>query len=45
MIDVFFGGSPVETASALLKHTSWSTDDLDALSAAIDKARKERTRR
>ena len=45
MIDVFFGGSAVETASALLKHASWSNDELDALSAAIDKARKERTRR
>jgi predicted transcriptional regulator len=45
MVDVFFGGSPIETASALLKHTSWTNDDLDTLSAAIDKARKERTRR
>ena len=45
MVDVFFGGSPIETAAALLKHTSWSNDDLDALSAAIEKARKERTRK
>jgi len=45
MVDVFFGGSPIETASALLKHTSWTNDELDALSAAIEKARKERTRR
>ena len=45
MVDVFFGGSPIDTASALLKHASWTNDDLDALSAAIEKARKERTRR
>ena len=45
MIDVFFGGSPVETAAALLKHASWTSDELDTLSAAIEKARKERTRK
>ena len=45
MVDVFFGGSPIETAAALLKHTSWTNDDLDALSAAIEKARNERTRK
>src|SRR3990170_2288452 len=28
LVDVFFGGSPIETASALLKHTSWTNDDL-----------------
>lgn len=45
MVEVFFGGSPIETAAALLKHASWTNEDLDALSAVIEKARKERTRR
>ena len=39
---VFFGGSPGEMATALLKHELWSDDELVALSQAIDQIRKER---
>jgi len=39
---VFFGGSPGEMATALLRHEMWSDDELDALSQEIEKIRKER---
>jgi predicted transcriptional regulator len=39
---VFFGGSPGEMATALLRHEMWSDDELDALSQEIEQIRKER---
>jgi BlaI family transcriptional regulator, penicillinase repressor len=38
----FFGGSPRHTVTALLKHETWSEEDLDALRAEIEKVRKDR---
>jgi predicted transcriptional regulator len=45
MVRVFFGGSPGEMATALLKQESWTAEQLDALSAEIERARKEGKRR
>jgi predicted transcriptional regulator len=44
LVRVFFRGSPSETAAALLKHETWSDEELDALSADIARVRKERKR-
>ena len=35
LVHVFFGGSPGETATALLKNENWSDDELESLSAEI----------
>ena len=40
LVQVFFGGSPSQTATALLKHESWTNEELDALSAEIERARR-----
>jgi predicted transcriptional regulator len=42
LVRVFFGGSPRETATALLKQEAWSDDELEALRSEIDRVRKER---
>jgi predicted transcriptional regulator len=42
LVSVFFGGSPRETAAALLKQEKWTDDELDALRAEIERVRKER---
>lgn len=42
LVRVFFRGSPGATAAALLKQEKWSDDELDALRAEIDRARKQR---
>ena len=42
LVRVFFGGSPRETATALLKQESWTDDELDALRAEIERVRNER---
>lgn len=42
LVRVFFDGSPKEAATALLKHDDWSSEELEALSAEIEKARKKR---
>ncbi len=39
---VFFGGSPGQLATALLRHEEWTDDELDALRNEIDLIRKER---
>ena len=44
LVKVFFGGSPGETATALLKNENWSDGELDALSAEIERIRHERKR-
>jgi predicted transcriptional regulator len=45
MVRVFFGGSPGDTAAALLKQESWSDDELNALSAEIERVRENRRKR
>lgn len=42
LVHVFFGGSPGETATALLKNENWSDDELESLSAEIARVRNER---
>ena len=42
LVRVFFGGSPGQTAAALLKQESWTDEELDALRAEIDTVRKDR---
>ena len=42
LVAVFFGGSPSQTAAALLQQERWTEDDLDALSAEIDRVRNTR---
>jgi BlaI family penicillinase repressor len=42
LVRVFFGGSPGNTVTALLKHESWTDDELDALRAEIERVRKNR---
>ena len=42
LVTVFFGGSPKDTATALLKHERWSDDELDALRSQIDSVRRSR---
>jgi predicted transcriptional regulator len=44
LVKVFFGGSPGETATALLKTENWSDTELDTLSAEIERIRNERRR-
>lgn len=44
IVKVFFGGSPGETATALLKNENWSDAELESLSAEIDRIRTERNR-
>ena len=42
LVRVFFGGSPGQTVTALLKQEAWTNDELDALRAEIDQVRKNR---
>ena len=42
LVRVFFGGSPGQTVTALLKQENWTDDELEALRSHIDKARKNR---
>ncbi len=42
LLRVFFGGSPGEAASALLKDENWTDDELASLSAEIERVRNER---
>ncbi len=42
LVRVFFGGSPTHTVTALLKHETWTDDELDALRAEIERVRKNR---
>jgi BlaI family transcriptional regulator, penicillinase repressor len=44
LVRVFFGGSPRQTVTALLKQETWTDDELDALRAEIEQVRKERRR-
>ena len=42
LVRVFFGGSPRETATALLQQERWTDEELDALRAEIERVRNER---
>jgi predicted transcriptional regulator len=42
LVRVFFGGSPGQTAAALLKQETWTDEELDALRAEIEMVRKDR---
>ena len=42
LMNVFFGGSASQAATALLKQESWSDDELDALRKQIEEVRKNR---
>jgi BlaI family penicillinase repressor len=42
LVRVFFGGSPGQTVTALLKQENWTNDELDALRAEIEQVRKNR---
>ena len=42
LVQVFFGGSPRQTVTALLKQESWTEDELSALEAEIERVRRER---
>jgi predicted transcriptional regulator len=44
LVRVFFGGSPRQTATALLKQENWTDEELDALRAEIEQVRKDRRR-
>ena len=43
-VRVFFGGSRGEMLTTLLRQESWTDEELDALSAEIQRARSERKR-
>jgi predicted transcriptional regulator len=40
-LQTFFGGSLAEMMTALVAESSWTDDELDALEAEIDRARKQ----
>jgi BlaI family penicillinase repressor len=42
LVSVFFGGSPSQTAAALLKQERWTDDEIEALRAEIERVRKNR---
>lgn len=44
LLRVFFAGSPGQAATALLKDENWTDDELDTLSAEIERVRMERRR-
>lgn len=44
IVRVFFGGSPSQTVTALLKQERWTDDELEALRAEIEQVRKNRRR-
>lgn len=44
IVRVFFGGSPGQTVTALLKQETWTDDELNALRAEIENVRKDRRR-
>ena len=44
IVRVFFGGSPSQTVTALLKQETWTDDELDTLRAEIENVRKGRRR-
>jgi BlaI family transcriptional regulator, penicillinase repressor len=43
-LKTFFGGSPGELMTTLLRQETWTDEELDTLRAEIDRVRKERKR-
>jgi hypothetical protein len=43
-VRTFFGGSPSQIVTALLKQETWTDDELDALRAEIERIRRDRRR-
>jgi predicted transcriptional regulator len=43
-LQTFFGGSPRDMVTALVRDESWADNDLEALRREIDRARKQRRR-
>jgi predicted transcriptional regulator len=44
LVKVFFGGSPGEAATSLLKNENWSDTELETLGREIERIRNERRR-
>ena len=44
LVRVFFGGSPSNTVTALLKQETWTDEELAALRNEIDEVRKKRSK-
>ncbi len=42
LVHVFFGGSPSQTAAALLKQEDWTDEELDALRNEVDRVRGQK---
>ena len=42
LVHVFFGGSPSQTATALLKQENWSDSEIETLRSEIERVRKNR---
>ena len=42
VVSVFFGGSPTQTVTALLKNESWTDGELEELRAEIERVRENR---
>jgi predicted transcriptional regulator len=42
LVRIFFDGSPGQTVTALLKQETWTDDELDTLSAEIERVRTDR---
>ena len=42
MVRLFFGGSPGDAATALLRHEPWSEEELDTLGDEIERIRQQR---
>jgi len=44
LMHVFFGGSPSQTVTALLRQETWSDDEIEALRTENEQVRKDRRR-
>lgn len=45
LVNTFFKGSTVHLLTALVRQGTWSDDELDALEAAVERARSERSQK
>ena len=45
LVNTFFKGSTMHLLTALVRQGTWSDDELDALEAAVERARTERSQR
>jgi predicted transcriptional regulator len=44
LVRIFFGGSPTQVVTALLKQEEWTADELAAIRREIDAVRRDRSR-